>query len=135
MLARSQRNEAKSCTGSLIANNLVLTSSSCIINEKTNEPLREFAVLLSIKNNRRREKAQLLHKTENWALLEIPEISTAKLCPNDPQPKHVLRLNLKPNFKTSSILDVSVDEILGSRCYLPGFNTTEQRKNCVIYSI
>jgi hypothetical protein len=107
---------------------LILTSSACVLDEKSNEPMREFAIIMSIKSNRHKERAFLLHKTENWALLEIPEINITKLCPLNPEPKHVLRLNLKPNLKGSSVLSVPHEEIIGSRCYLSGFNTTELRK-------
>jgi hypothetical protein len=100
------------------------------VKTKTTEiktPLNEFAVLMFLKNRNstHREKALLIEKTEEWALLEINELSTAKLCPNNAENNSIMRINLKPTLKTSSVLTVSPDEIINSNCYIVGFNTSE----------
>ncbi|KAI6191869.1 Peptidase S1 domain-containing protein [Aphelenchoides bicaudatus] len=127
VFSRTKRDDVKSCTGALISNSLILTSRDCVLKDNSNEPMREFSTVLSISGSRHHEKAQLLEVNDSWALLEIRELSLIKLCPDD-QPRHVLPINLKPTLNGSSIVNVPVDEIINSRCFLAGFNTTDESK-------
>lgn len=125
MFARNRHSDIKNCIGALISNNLAITAASCISNSN-NDPLDEFAVSLNIHGNARREKARLLKKTDQWAVLEFHEINTARLCPRNFYMKNVLRINLRPSLKESSVVKVSPDEIMNSMCYMIGFKTQEK---------
>ncbi|KAI6221401.1 Peptidase S1 domain-containing protein [Aphelenchoides fujianensis] len=122
---RGANNTLKSCTGVLISSSLVLTASECVL-DATHHPAKEINVLLNVRNSSRRELAILLDRNERWAALKIPPIDVRKICPTPPEPRGILRLNLRPSLSTSSLLEVSVDEILNSRCYLVGFETAEK---------
>jgi hypothetical protein len=96
------------------------------MDDNTTEPMKEFAVSLSIKEKSHHSSAFLVDKTDQWALLKIAQSYDEHVCPKETNTKSVVRLNLKPTLKASSIFSITPEEIIGSRCFLVGFNTTDK---------
>uniref|UniRef100_A0A915DZC1 Peptidase S1 domain-containing protein n=1 Tax=Ditylenchus dipsaci TaxID=166011 RepID=A0A915DZC1_9BILA len=123
VLARGENRRAQSCTGSLISPSLVLTAAECMINRTTRAKLTEFQVLVAkIKGSKKQYDARLVDMNENWALLQIQPLNTTELCPAEPIPPRMVKLNMKPSLLAAA--QYSIDEAYitdNDKCYLVGF--------------
>jgi len=131
VLARNNEGTVQACSGSLISSTLVLTSSECVLNRASGISLTEFAVITTTPDSQRRIfSASLLEikREKSWALVKISPQNTTELCPANPAPKMITRLNIDPKLLGESRFNIDFEQ---SECFLIGFETTEKASEFV----
>jgi len=115
-----------SCSGTMISSALVLTSASCTTIKATDEPMDEYAVVLSKlgKEQQHYYSGTLLETSATWALLQIEPQNLTEICPPGPAPKRISRLNQKPSMLSASTLDIDPMALNKYSCHMIGFETT-----------
>jgi len=135
ILARNEGGKTKSCTGSLISASLVLTAKSCVTDSNGHDELQEFVIQVATLGKRTWFEAKLLKRSEDWALLRIHKQNITEMCPGNPAPKWVSRLNFSPSLTNPSLDSVNPSNFGDSNCFMIGFQTTDQGEDFLTQEI
>jgi len=127
VIARNNAGFVQACSGSRISPTLLVTSPDCVLIRGSDEQLTEFAITTTMPDSqRRRFNASILeiNREKSWAIMRISGTQNiTELCPADPAPKMITRLDLEPK-----LIGEPPAIILGQSCFLVGFESTEDSK-------
>ncbi|CAI4222340.1 unnamed protein product [Auanema sp. JU1783] len=137
IIAQLSINNTIACTGTMISQSLVLTSSRCFDGVRE-ENLNAVVLLPKVGGTTSNRKVTGLALRGNTAVISIKKRSFQELCPQAPIPPRVGRLPIEPSLMFSSWKKLDFDNLAITSCRIIGFRTVMvheyQDKHIMLYT-